>query len=363
MRRTTGTTHLRTGVGGQAARANLWSAAACVLLAIGCDSNDSEETSSSAAGSTATGAGGSAATGGGTGGEAGVPGPADFLAAETYDCRAAGTDVAVGARPHEAGCLVDRDCRSRFIMAHRMATPFGPENSLSVLRAAIAIGADVAETDIRITADERVVLIHDPEVDRTLEGTGDVRAFTLAEIQALAMKGESNDPPGEFGCDHVPSLEEAMEVARGKIVVELETKNVEAAPIAAAYLRDNDLYDSAYIQCAADECAAAREGADDVPLAFRLQSLDDLPALEALDPPPILVEIDDATAIRQDPAFRSYLDDNGVKLFTNAFISADLLASKGDYSQYDAIFERGYDMLQSEVVHLALFSQGRITPR
>ena len=100
-----------------------------------------------------------------------------------------------------------------------------------------------------------------------------------------------------------------------------------------------------------------------MPLAFRLQSLDDLPALEALDPPPILVEIDDATAIRQDPAFRSYLDDNGVKLFTNAFISADLLASKGDYSQYDAIFERGYDMLQSEVVHLALFSQGRITPR
>ena len=244
-----------------------------------------------------------------------------------------------------------------------MGTPFGPENSLSVLRAAIQLGVDVAETDIRITADDRVVLIHDADVDRTLDGEGDVRALTLAQIQAMSVRGEPNDPPGEFGCEHAPSLEEAMEVARGKIVVELETKNVEAAPIAAAYLRDNDLYGSAYIQCDASECLAAREGAGDVPLAFRLQSLDDLPALEALDPPPILVEIDDAAAIRDDPALRALLDAHGTKLFTNAFITADLLASKGDYSQYDAIFERGYDMLQSEVVHLALLSQGRVTPR
>ena len=48
-----------------------------------------------------------------------------------------------GARPHAFGCLHDPACSSRFVAAHRMGTPFGPENSLSVLRASILLGADV----------------------------------------------------------------------------------------------------------------------------------------------------------------------------------------------------------------------------
>jgi glycerophosphoryl diester phosphodiesterase len=338
-----------------------WGAAAVTLAVTGCGSNDPDSNTSST-GDGGTG-GAAQSSGSGAGGEGGVPTPQDFLPAQAYDCRAADVDTPVGARPHADACLYDRGCRSRFIMAHRMGNPFGPENSLSVLRASIQLGVDVAETDIRITADDRVVLIHDAEVDRTLEGSGDVRDLTLAEIQAMALKRGGTDPEGEFGCEHAPSLEEAMEAARGKIVVELETKNIEAAPIAAAYLRDNDLYAWAYVQGNAEECLAAREGADDVPLAFRLESLDDIPALDALDPPPILVEIDDSESIRESPELRAVLEAKDIKLFTNAFVSADLLAVTGDDSQYDAIFERGYDMLQSEVVHLALYSQERIAPR
>ncbi len=338
-------------------------AAACLMLGIGCGSNDREDGAASTGAASGSGGGDASSTGAAGAGGASVPDPQDFLAAEAYDCRAAGTDVAVGARPHAAGCLQDPDCRSRFIMGHRMGNPFGPENSLSVLRASIQIGVDVAETDIRITKDGRVVLIHDGEVDRTLEGTGDVSDLTLAEIQAMKLRVGGTDPPGDFGCEHAPSLEEAMEVARGKIVVELETKNIEAAPIAAAYLRDNDLYGTAYIQCDAEECVAAREGADDVPIAFRMASLDELSILEAMDPPPILVEVDNNDENATDDALRAALEARGIKLFTNVFVSADLLAVSGDYSQYDATFERGFDMLQSELVHLALLSQGRITPR
>ena len=76
---------------------------------------------------------------------------------------------------------------------HRIATPFAPENSLSALRAAILLGVDVVETDVRLTADGVVVLIHDGSVERTLEGSGDVDQLTLAELQSLPMKVVGKD--------------------------------------------------------------------------------------------------------------------------------------------------------------------------
>ncbi len=329
-------------------------------VAIGCEDDGATP------GTGATGGGGSrAATTGaaGGGGAAGVPGPTDFLDLASYDCRAAGLDATPGPRPHDIACVNDPGCSGRFVMAHRMGNPFGPENSLSVLRASIALGADVAETDIRITSDGRVVLIHDAEVDRTLDGSGDVSSLTLAEIQAMPMRVGSSDPPGEFGCEHAPSLEETMAVARGRIVVELETKNVEAAPIAAAYLREEGLYADAYIQCDAAECVAVREAVPDVPIAFRLESLDEVAALLELDPPPVFVEIDDDDALKDDPVLRAALDAGGIKLFTNAFASADVLAATGDLTGYQALLDRGYDMIQVELIHLALFSLDRAAPR
>jgi glycerophosphoryl diester phosphodiesterase len=315
---------------------------------------------------TAGGEGGSSSISsgaGGAGGAGGLPGPGDFLAPETYDCRGP-TEPTPGPRPHDLGCLAEPGCESRFLMGHRMANPFGPENTLSTLRAAILLGVDVAETDIRVTADQRVVLIHDEDVDRTLDGSGDVSSLTLAEIQAMAVLTGPQDPGGDFSCDHAPSLEETMEVARGRIVVELETKNVEAALIAARYLRDEDLYDWAYIQGDRGEIEAVRAEVADVPIAFRINEVEDLDVLGAFDPPPILIEIDDSEELRSDPRLVAFLEETGGKVFTNVFTSADLLVVlDGDVAVYHDAFERGFDMVQSELPHLALWGLGRIEPR
>jgi glycerophosphoryl diester phosphodiesterase len=331
------------------------------LLAVSGCGDDASTSTAGSGGSSAAGTS-TSSSGGGQGGEAGLA-PEDFLATESYDCRAAGAEPTVGVRPHDIACVNDHDCSGRFVMAHRMGNPFGPENSLSVLRASIALGADVAETDIRITADGRVVLIHDAEVDRTLDGTGDVSSLTLAEIQAMPMRTGSSDPAGDFGCEHAPSLEEAMQLARGRIVVELETKNIEAAPIAAAYLRDQGLYADAYIQCDAAECAAVREAVPDVPIAFRMQSLDEVSIIAALDPPPVFVEIDDDEDLRTDPGLQAAMDAGGIKIFTNVFTSADVLAATGDLTGYAAVLDRGYDMIQVELIHIALFALGRAERR
>lgn len=69
--------------------------------------------------------------------------------------------------------------------AHRGGAFEAPENTLFAYREALLRGADQLETDVAITADEEVVVIHDTSVDRTTDGTGAVADLTLAEVQSL----------------------------------------------------------------------------------------------------------------------------------------------------------------------------------
>lgn len=72
------------------------------------------------------------------------------------------------------------------LVAHRGGGGLAPENTLpAFLSARDDWAADMIELDIRLTSDGHVVVIHDPVVDRTTNGTGPVAARTLAEIQAL----------------------------------------------------------------------------------------------------------------------------------------------------------------------------------
>ena len=70
-----------------------------------------------------------------------------------------------------------------YVAAHRGYSEKYPENTMEAFRAAIEAGADEIETDVRITADGELVLIHDAALDRTTDGSGEVGSFTLAELK------------------------------------------------------------------------------------------------------------------------------------------------------------------------------------
>lgn len=72
------------------------------------------------------------------------------------------------------------------LIAHRGGAGLKPENTLAAFLDADALWkADMIELDVHATADGRCVVIHDPTVDRTTNGSGAVAAMTLAEIQSL----------------------------------------------------------------------------------------------------------------------------------------------------------------------------------
>src|SRR5689334_6804051 len=99
------------------------------------------------------------------------------------------------------------------VIAHRGEHLDHPENTLPAIDAAIALGVDYVTIDVRTTADGVLVLSHDPTVDRCTDGHGAVAAMTLAQIQALDA-GIRSGP--EFAGTRIPTLDEALDLARGR---------------------------------------------------------------------------------------------------------------------------------------------------
>ncbi|QEE29816.1 glycerophosphodiester phosphodiesterase family protein [Terriglobus albidus] len=107
------------------------------------------------------------------------------------------------------------------VIAHRGEHLHHPENTLAAFQAAIDVGADYFELDVRTTSDGKLVLMHDSTLDRTTNGTGEVHKHTFDEIRALDA-GSKFSPA--FAGTKVPTFEEALDLAHGKINIYVDTK-------------------------------------------------------------------------------------------------------------------------------------------
>ncbi|MGH9435670.1 MAG: glycerophosphodiester phosphodiesterase [Terriglobia bacterium] len=114
--------------------------------------------------------------------------------------------------------------RSRTVMviAHRGAHNQYPENTIPAFKAAIEMGADYFECDVRTTADGTLVIMHNGTVNATTNGQGAVRRMTFKQIEALDV-GVKFSP--EFAGTRVPTFEQTLKLARGKIGVYVDAKD------------------------------------------------------------------------------------------------------------------------------------------
>ncbi len=95
----------------------------------------------------------------------------------------------------------------------RISSKF-PENTIRGFRAALELGFTHVELDVHLTRDGVPVVIHDPSVNRTTNGQGLVKSYTLQELRELdAGDGE-----------RIPTLEEALLFAKDRMIVDIELK-------------------------------------------------------------------------------------------------------------------------------------------
>ncbi len=110
--------------------------------------------------------------------------------------------------------------------AHRGASEYAPENTLSSFYLGLLQGANGIETDVQRTKDGVLVLFHDDTVDRVSDGKGAVCDYTLEELKALKIYG--NSTTGFY--DKVITLREFMEKFSQydiKFAIELKVAGVE----------------------------------------------------------------------------------------------------------------------------------------
>ena len=109
-----------------------------------------------------------------------------------------------------------------FVIGHRGAAGYAPENTMAAFERGISLRADAIELDINLSSDGELMVIHDPTLDRTTSGKGLVCKHTAAEIQQLDA-GSWFDP--SFKDCRVPTLREVLTWAKGRTKVVIEIKN------------------------------------------------------------------------------------------------------------------------------------------
>lgn len=114
--------------------------------------------------------------------------------------------------------LLAGDTTAVFVVAHRGDWRYAPENSVAAIEHSIAVGVDVVELDLQLTRDSVLIVMHDATLNRTTTGKGRVADWTLDSIRTLKLKN---------GCGirtkhTVPTLEEALLAAKGRVLVNLD---------------------------------------------------------------------------------------------------------------------------------------------
>ena len=100
-------------------------------------------------------------------------------------------------------------------IGHRGAPGDEPENTLRSFKKALSLGVDMIECDVHLTKDGKVVVIHDPTLERTTNGKGKVRDLTLKQLQKFdAGKREK-----------ISTLEEVITLVKGKCLLNIDVKD------------------------------------------------------------------------------------------------------------------------------------------
>lgn len=237
--------------------------------------------------------------------------------------------------------LKDGSSARVLVAAHRGAHDAAPENSLAALEAAIALGADIVEIDIRLTRDGVPVLMHDATVDRTTNGAGAVADMTFAAFSALRLR----DGQGRLTDMHPPTLANALAAAKGRILVDLDLKTRDMAPILGRVAEAGMLDEALFFSGDAAHLQTFVTAAPEVMAMPRATSLETMRAVVTAFSPEV-IHIDPTF---NGPAVAEAVKPTDSRLWINALGDPDRLLAEGKVGEALApLLAHGASIIQTD---------------
>nr|WP_086489893.1 glycerophosphodiester phosphodiesterase family protein [Novosphingobium panipatense] len=146
---------------------------------------------------------------------------------------ASSTAALAASRPDETIAEIRKPRGRLIVVAHRgcheaaprHGLPAAAENSVQALEHCVTMGADMMETDVRLSKDGYLVIMHDESVDRTTTGTGRVADLTLAQLKTLRLRENEGGENAAATDQHVLTLDEMLALARDRIALNIDVKD------------------------------------------------------------------------------------------------------------------------------------------
>ncbi|WP_265791170.1 glycerophosphodiester phosphodiesterase [Fodinibius salicampi] len=110
---------------------------------------------------------------------------------------------------------------SFLVIAHRGASAQYPENTMPAFKGAVEMEAEMIELDVMMSSDGVPVVFHDARLDDHSDGKGLLKDYTLRELRTLDVGSWFSE---QYRGEKMPTLEEAIEFASGKIALNIEIK-------------------------------------------------------------------------------------------------------------------------------------------
>jgi glycerophosphoryl diester phosphodiesterase len=221
------------------------------------------------------------------------------------------------------------------VMAHRGAKDQAPENSLAAIERSIADAVEWVEVDVRLTRDGRHVLHHDADLGRTTDGSGRVDERTLDELRRLDAGSKF---ARRFAGTTIPTLGEALELAKGRVNLYLDCKRVDPALLVREVV-DARMEHQAVVFGPIELLRAVRSapGGDRLALMPKWRPAMGLDAFGDLRPAAVEIDAADITPDRCR-AFR----DRGIK------VQAKALDADDRTEVWDRVSDAGVDWVQTD---------------
>ncbi|GAB3726031.1 glycerophosphodiester phosphodiesterase family protein [Spirosoma lituiforme] len=233
------------------------------------------------------------------------------------------------------------------ISGHRGGMGVGfAENSLTSFEHTLTYTPAFFETDPRLTKDSVIVLLHDATLDRMTTGTGKLSDYTWEELKKLRLK----DAQGNVTQDRILSLDEAIDWARGKTVLNLDRKDVPFFMTAAIIRKHNA---DAFVMLTVHSPEQARyyyEDNKDRMFSAFIKNKQELEAYEKAGiPAASLIAYIGPTVKAENRELYQILNGKGIMCMISAASSYDKLPDEQERrTAYRAIIDDGASILESD---------------
>jgi glycerophosphoryl diester phosphodiesterase len=226
------------------------------------------------------------------------------------------------------------------IAAHRGAHLDAPENSLLGFQQTIDMGIDIIELDVRCTKDGQLVVIHDKTVNRTTTGKGPVDSFTLEQIRQLRLlhKGKPTE-------EKIPTLKEALLLAKGKILVDLDIKSEGCIEKIMQEVKETQTQSTCFFFVGeADHVTMLKQRDASFRTLLRTHSEKEARDwLTKVKTEAVHIDLSHHTA-----EVVSFIKKSGARVWINALDEVDQKAAAGNVAAFEEVLNKGANIIQTD---------------